>query len=55
MQRLSLNAFKAKSKAAKNTDQLLGQVLGNCHHHVVKPPSPRENSSGIQSEGDNGQ
>ena len=31
MKRLSLNAFKAKNKPVRNTDQLLDQVLGNCH------------------------
>ncbi len=31
MKRLSLAAFKAQKSALQNSDQLLGQVLGNCH------------------------
>jgi hypothetical protein len=47
MKRLKLAAFKAKNLTAKNTekvDQLLGQVLGDCHdsaslYNDEEPPS----------------
>ena len=37
MKRLSLAAFKAQKSALQNSDQLLGQVLGNCHDRKAVP------------------
>lgn len=45
MKRMKLGAFKAKQlqKTSAQMDQLLGQVLGNCHDRLPIPPPPAGN------------